>query len=75
MVSHLRVKMATGLPGAESSGQEVEGMGQVEGFGNGQVDATIRVILRAAEHEMIEGALPLQCKTLLSSRIGPWPYA
>jgi hypothetical protein len=36
MGSHLRVKMTTGLPGAERSGQEGEGMGQVEGFGNGQ---------------------------------------
>jgi len=30
------------LPGEERSGREGEGMGQVGGFGNGQVDATIQ---------------------------------
>jgi len=50
--------MATGLHGAERSGREGEGMGQVEGFGSGQVDATIAVILRLGEHEIMEGAVP-----------------
>ena len=50
--------MATVLPGAEGSGREGEDMEQVEGFGNGQADATIAVILRVSEHAMMEGAIP-----------------
>jgi hypothetical protein len=42
------------FPGAERSGREGDNMGQVEGFGNGQVDATIRVIFRVAEHVVME---------------------
>ena len=49
--------MATGLPGTGRSGREGEGIGQVEGFGNGHVDVTIAVILRVGEHEMMEGAV------------------
>ena len=62
--------MATGLPGAERSGREGEGMGQVEVFGNGQVDATIAVILRVGEHGMMEGAVPQDAERCL---LHEWP--
>lgn len=54
-MAQIRVKMATGPPSAERSGREgedVEGMGQVEGFGNGKVDITTRVILRCSTAEL-----------------------
>ena len=59
------------------SGQvgEGEGMGQVGGIENDQVDATRRDIHRVAEHEDIEEAAPLGCGTLPSLRMGRCPCA
>jgi hypothetical protein len=75
MCLHLRAnRPQSQLPGAERSGREGEGMGQVGGFVNGQAHATFRVIFRVVEHEVTEGAVPMG-GTLFSSRMGLWPYA
>lgn len=74
MGSHLRVKTATGLPGAERIGSG-KSTGQVGGYGNDKVDGVIRIIHRVAKHEVMEGAIPLGCGTLPSSRASLWPCA
>jgi hypothetical protein len=50
-------------------------MGQVGGFVNGQAHATIRVIFWVVEHEVMEGAVPMGCGTLLLHEwaCGPTP--